>query len=237
MKFFGSVLRKNLTPRCTAIIAAAGSSTRMGGEDKLFLGLSGRPVIYWSVKAFQDSDCVDEIIVVTREEKVEELAALMSDSGFTKVTKVLKGGETRQDSVLIGTLEAGKCSLIAVHDGARPLVRPTHIARVIKDARVFGGATLGVPVKDTIKVVQDGIITATPDRATLYLTQTPQVFQSEGLKAAYRQGFSTAFTDDASVASAYGMPLTFVEGERLNIKLTTPEDMILAEAILSSSSN
>ena len=158
----------------------------------------------------------------------------MSDSGFTKVTKVLKGGETRQDSVLIGTLEAGKCSLIAVHDGARPLVDDETVRNVIESVRQYGSGVASTPVTDTIKqVAPDLTVLSTPDRSALRAVQTPQGFRRELLERAHRE-LTLRCTDDAALVSCLGVTIHLCEGSPRNIKLTTQEDIALAQTLLGA---
>lgn len=219
----------------SVIIVAAGNSTRMQGTDKQLAEVGGMPVIVRSMLAFEKCESVLEIIVVTREECIEKFTSLAKEYGVTKLSCVVKGGNTRQESVTNGVRKiSDEAKMIAVHDGARPLVTPENIERTIADARVFSGAVLGVPVKDTIKVVSDGLITDTPPRASLYITQTPQVFK----RSVYMRALEFAsrnyldFTDDCQLAEAIGVKVCMTTGDYKNIKITTPEDIAIAEAIL-----
>lgn len=220
----------------SAILVCAGQASRMQGINKILLPLGHTNVIGHSMLAFQACESIAEIVVVTRpcdRAAIEETAQTL---GITKLTAITEGGETRQQSVQNGLQALQKpLEYVAIHDGARPLVRPERIAQVIQDARVFGGATLGVPVKDTIKVVNDGLITDTPPRHTLYLTQTPQVFRRrlylEGVDFALEHGLD--FTDDCQLVEAIGVKVCMTTGDYTNLKLTTPEDAALAEAILA----
>ncbi len=218
----------------SAIIVCAGNSTRMQGKNKILLPLGEKLVIGVTMTAFQNSESIKEIIIVARQQDITEIKAEAERIGITKLTACTEGGATRQESVMNGLKCVSKeTSLIAVHDGARPLVKPEHIEKTIKDARVFGGATLGVPVKDTIKIVEDGLITDTPPRSSLYITQTPQVFKKhlyfEGVDFALEHGLD--FTDDCQLVEAVGGKICMTVGDYTNIKITTPEDIRLAEVM------
>ena len=228
-------LRKTLTPYCTAIIAAAGSSSRMGGADKLFADLAGSPVILHTLRAFQASEYIDEIIVVTREESIVKIADLCAENGIEKATKILRGGETRQDSVLIGLGEASpEAKLIAIQDGARPLVTGEIIKETVLKALKYTAAVPCVEIKDTVKEEKDSFVAATVPRAKLRAVQTPQCFAAEVIRAALenakRKGLE--LTDDASAVEAMGGNVCLVKGSEENIKITTPVDLLFAEAIL-----
>lgn len=219
----------------SVIIVAAGSSTRMQGTNKQLAEVGGIPVIVRSMLAFEKCESVSEIIVVTREASIETFKALAAEYSVSKLSCVVPGGSTRQESVINGLRRiSDSTSMIAVHDGARPLVTPENIERTIADARVFSGAVLGVPVKDTIKVVSDGLITDTPPRSSLYITQTPQVFKRSVYMRAveFSQRNYLDFTDDCQMAEAIGVKVCMTTGDYKNIKITTPEDIAVAEAIL-----
>lgn len=227
---------KERKPSCTAVIAAAGESTRMG-MDKLFLPVAGIPVLARTLMQFEQCRSVSEIIVVTREDRIVPAADLCREYGITKATKVLLGGATRLESSAAGVLQADRHSrFIAVSDGARPLVTPKLIGDAIEAAKIYHAVTLAVPVKDTIKTAENGVVTATPDRSGLFAVQTPQVFDADLIKGALtkalRDGISV--TDDCSAVEAMGQPVHLVEGSYENIKITTPEDLALAEAILAA---
>lgn len=219
----------------SAIIVCAGNSSRMKGKNKILLPLGKRLVIGVTMNAFQQCEAINEIIVVAREQDIPQINEEAKKAGITKLITCTTGGATRQESVINGIRCISKnAEMIAVHDGARPLVRPEQIENVIKDASVFGGASLGVPVKDTIKVVDDGIITDTPPRKSLYITQTPQVFKRklyfEGIDFALEHQLD--FTDDCQLVEAIGGKIYMTTGDYSNIKITTPEDIKLAEALL-----
>ncbi|MBP8593514.1 MAG: 2-C-methyl-D-erythritol 4-phosphate cytidylyltransferase [Ruminococcus sp.] len=219
----------------SAIIVCAGNSTRMGGVNKILMPLGERLVIGVTMLAFEQVEEVSEIVIVAREADIPAIQAEAQAAGITKLSACTTGGATRQESVINGIRQIGKSSnLVAIHDGARPLVKPEHIRRVIKDASVFGGATLGVPVKDTIKIVDGGLIIDTPPRKSLYITQTPQIFKRdlyfEGIDFALEHGLD--FTDDCQLVEAIGGKVYMTTGDYTNIKITTPEDIRLAETLL-----
>ena len=208
----------------------------MGGVNKILMPLGDRLVIGVTMQAFQACGSVSEIVIVAREADIPAIKAEAEAAGITKLTACTVGGSTRQESVINGVKQISKeAQLVAVHDGARPLVKPEHIEKVIKDASVFGGATLGVPVKDTIKTVNDGLISDTPPRKFLYITQTPQIFKRqlyfEGIDFALEHGLD--FTDDCQLVEAIGGKVAMTTGDYTNIKITTPEDIKLAEVLLA----
>lgn len=220
----------------SVIIVCAGNSTRMGGVNKILMPLGDRLVIGVTMQAFQACGSVSEIVIVAREADIPAIKAEAEAAGITKLTACTVGGATRQESVINGVKQISReAQLVAVHDGARPLVKPEHIEKVIKDASVFGGATLGVPVKDTIKTVNDGLISDTPPRKFLYITQTPQIFKRqlyfEGIDFALEHGLD--FTDDCQLVEAIGGKVAMTTGDYTNIKITTPEDIKLAEVLLA----
>ena len=219
----------------SVVIVCAGNSTRMGGVNKILLPLGERLVIGVTMQAFQKCESVVEIIIVARESDIPAIREEADKAGITKLKECTTGGATRQESVINGIRCISKgIQLVAIHDGARPLVKPEHIEKVIKDASVFGGATLGVPVKDTIKTVDGGLIIDTPPRSSLYITQTPQIFKRdlyfEGIDFALEHGLD--FTDDCQLVEAIGGKVAMTVGDYTNIKITTPEDIKLAEVLL-----
>ncbi len=219
----------------SVVIVCAGNSTRMQGKNKILLPLGDKLVIGVTMSAFQKCESVKEIVIVAREQDIPGIKAEAERVGITKLVACTTGGDTRQESVINGIRLISKdTDMVAVHDGARPLVKPEHIEKTIKDARIFGGATLGVPVKDTIKIVDDGLITDTPPRKSLYITQTPQVFKRklyyEGIDFALEH--SLDFTDDCQLVEAVGGKICMTVGDYTNIKITTPEDIRLAEVML-----
>jgi len=220
----------------SAILVCAGNASRMGGVNKILMPLGQTAVIGVCMTAFQNCPDISEIIIVTKKENFEFVQEIADDLHISKLAHLTEGGETRQKSVMQGLKLVSKDSeYIAVHDGARPLVKTDHISKVIHDARVFGGAALGVPVKDTIKVTDGGLIIDTPPRASLYITQTPQVFR----KRLYFEAVDFAlehdldFTDDCQLVEAVGGKIYMTQGDYTNIKITTPEDIKIAEVLLS----
>ena len=233
--FFKKV-KESSRPRCSALVAAAGSSSRMGGVNKLLEPLDGVPVLVRTLTALQLARQVDEIVVACREADLLEISDLCRTYGITKCSKVIRGGESRVHSVLLAALEASpEAELLAVQDGARPLVTPELIDRVISAAARCGAAAPAVPLKDTIKEVRDGgAVERTLDRSALRAVQTPQVFDASVLKAALQDALEQhlPITDDCSAVERLGKVVFLVEGDEENLKITTPVDLILAEAIL-----
>ena len=231
-------MREAHRPRCAALVAAAGSSSRMGGVNKLLEPLDGIPVLARTLTALQLAEQVDEIVVATREEDLVEISHLCQTYGITKCTKVVRGGESRAHSVLLAALEASpETELLAVQDGARPLVTPELIGRVITAAARCDAAAPAVPVKDTVKTVrEDGAVEQTLDRDALRAVQTPQVFQADLLKAALQSAVESQIpiTDDCSAVERLGKVVFLVEGDEENLKITTPVDLVVAEAILQA---
>lgn len=223
-------------PTCSVIVAAAGSSSRMGGENKLLQPLEGVPVLAHTLMALNASELVDEIVVAAREEDLVEISRLCHTYGITKCAKVVRGGESRVHSVLLAALEASpEASLLAVQDGARPLVTPELIGHVVSAAARCGAAAPAVAVKDTVKTVRaDGSVAETLERDVLRAVQTPQVFEASLLKVALQSALESGapVTDDCSAVERLGKVVFLVEGEEENLKITTPVDLILAEAIL-----
>ena len=218
---------------CGAVIVAAGSASRMGGIDKVMAPLAGEPMIKRTVRMFQQCDAVSEIVVVTREDLIVPITDLCREYG--KVTAVIAGGSSRQESVYRGlnTLSA-KVKLAAIHDGARPLITWQVIDRAIRAGNTYNAAAPAVPVKDTIKTVQGGVVVNTPDRAALRAVQTPQVFDLDLIRGALHQAIeeNAPITDDCSAVERLGMSVKMVEGDERNIKVTTPMDLKIAEMLL-----
>ena len=227
--------RREAEPRCAAVVAAAGSSTRMG-QDKLLLPLDGQPVVLHTLRALDLCPMITEIVVVTREDLVVPIGQLCRDSGLEKVRKVLVGGETRSRSVLAGLGELSPdAELVAIHDGARPLVSQAVLEEAIRRAAQCGAAAPAVPVKDTVKRARDGVVQATLDRSELWAVQTPQVFQADLIKAALARALEDGaeLTDDCAAVERLGVGVSLTAGDYCNLKLTTPEDLAVAEALLA----
>ena len=235
-KLFSGLLKKSAKrPFCSAIVAAAGSSARMGGENKLLLPLGDMPVLARTLLALERAECIDEIVIAARESELLAYADLCKAYGITKSCKVVCGGATRVESVLRACMEANpKAELLAVQDGARPLVTPELINDVVRAAARCGAAAPAVSVQDTIKVAKERIVCSTPERATLFAIQTPQVFDASLLKAALQSAWDekAEITDDCSAVERLGKEVYLTEGSRENIKITTPVDLVFARAIL-----
>ena len=244
MKLFDRLgkLRDRRRPYCTMIVPAAGESRRMGGGNKLLLPLEGEPVLAHTLRAIDAATLVDEIILATRTECLAEMAELCQRCGLQKPVRVVVGGETRTHSVLAAALEANeKARLIAVHDGARPLIRPEQIDELIRFGERTYAAAPAVPVKDTIKQAKGGngktvpegcMVENTPDRSTLYAVQTPQCFDRAAYLAALDEldeASARLVTDDCSLFELTGRPVELVQGDYANIKITTREDLPRAE--------
>ncbi len=221
-----------------AILVAAGSSTRMEGVNKLDLDISGRPVIRHSIDVFGESDLVESVVVVTHESKIEDIRREVSSSGYSKPFSVVSGGARRQDSVRNGLDELRRISnevqFVAVHDAARPFIDERILQRGLAAAQRIGAAIPVVPLKDTIKRVENGIVIDTPDRASMFSVQTPQVFRKDILSAAH-ETVSENVTDDASMVEIAGGLVGTFEGDYRNIKITTQSDISIARAIASAS--
>jgi len=227
-------MRKVLPLRyCGAVIVAAGTASRMGGIDKVMAPLDGEPMIVRTVRTFQNCDAVKEIVIVTREDLIPKITSMCGK--FDKVIAVVIGGKDRAESVKNGLgMLSKKVQLAAIQDGARPLITEAVIDRTIRAAHTYGAAAPAIPVKDTIKVVEGGIVSATPDRNTLKAIQTPQVFDIDLLKGALKKAFQdgAAITDDCSAVERIGFKVRIVEGDERNIKVTTPMDLKIAEMLL-----
>lgn len=221
---------------CTAVIVAAGSSQRMG-TDKIMLPLGGRPVIAHTLSVFQASPLIDEIIVVTRHENLQNIADICVQFGIDKIRMVVEGGRTRAESALIGVCCASvDAELIAIHDGARPFVTQELIKRVFFAASENGAAAPAVTPTDTVRILNSkGTVISTPDRNLVALIQTPQIFDADLIKRALNKVITKGIeiTDDCSAVEAIGGKVCIVDGDRSNIKLTSPYDICLAERILS----
>lgn len=218
-----------------AVIVAAGNSTRMG-ENKMFISVAGKPVLLRTVMAFDAHPMVDFITVVTRAEDAFSVGKMLESAGVNKQVSIVHGGQHRIDSVAAG-VEAvhKKDTVIAIHDGARPLVTEEIITKSITAALEHGGAIPAVKVKDTIKIVsEDGFIVKSPDRSFLYSAQTPQCFKIDEFKSALKKAMESGetFTDDAAVFSFAGNKVAITEGSYENIKITTYDDVLSAQVLL-----
>ena len=228
-----------MTNAAAAIILAAGRSERMAGEDKLWASLVGpdgraRPLLAYTISEFQACSAIERVALVLAADAVARGRALVQEERFDKVCAVVPGGARRQDSVRAGLDALVSCDYVAVHDGARPLVTPALIERGLAAAQETGAACCALPVPDTIKEAAGGFVTRTLDRARLWLAQTPQVFRYDLLVQAHRSASGDA-TDDASMIEALGVNVRLFEGSPRNLKVTTPEDLALVQALLRGS--
>lgn len=219
--------------KTAAILVAAGSSARMksGGASKTMIEIGGEPVLSRTLRAFENAACISKIVIVAC---ACDFDAIQKASAFvTKPLTITEGGKERQDSVSNGAALCGDAEYIAVHDAARPFITPEEIETVCADAEKYGAATLAVPVKDTIKVAAaDGTVCATPERSTLRAIQTPQVFRLSLYKEALclAKNAGKQYTDDCQLIEAAGGKVYLTPGDYKNIKITTPEDLLVAEA-------
>ena len=222
-------------PRCSVVIVSAGLARRMGGIDKVLAPLGELPVLVHTLYAFQDCPSIGEIIVVAREDLVVEVGRLCKEFNLDKVRKVIVGGKERIHSVQAGLRETDpEADLIAIHDGARPLVTQEIIRDTVTRASLTGAAAPAVPLTDTVKRSEDGLTVETVDRSRLWAVQTPQVFEAGLIKGAIQKALEDGelLTDDCGAVERLGMRVTLTEGSRENLKITTPLDLVLGEAIL-----
>jgi len=223
-------------PTFAAVVVAAGSSSRMGaGKSKLLLEILGEPVLAYTLKVFDKTPLIERLVLVAREEEREQFIPLLIRH-FHKPYCIVCGGATRQQSVLNGIEAVKDADYYVIHDGARPLVTPDEVTAVCVDAVLNGAATLAVPSKDTCKLADtDGFVTGTPDRSALWAVQTPQVFEAAQYLAASERSRAEGkdFTDDCQLIEYNGGRVHLCRGSYENLKITTPEDLVLAEAILS----
>jgi 2-C-methyl-D-erythritol 4-phosphate cytidylyltransferase len=215
-----------------AVILAAGSGTRMEGLDKLFTQVGSRPLLAHAIAAFDECWDVDRIVVVLSESNMDRGRRMVDEQGFEKVVGICTGGPRRQDSVMCGLRKLGQVDWVVVHDGGRPLVRPGMIARGLEAARETGASVPVTPLVDTVKeIAEDGTVVRTLDRSRLWATQTPQVFRYDLLMRAHAE-VTEDVTDDAAMLERLGVPVRTYEGRRRNIKITTPDDLTMAEGYL-----
>lgn len=222
----------------SVIVAAAGMSNRMGSKiNKQFIDIDNKPVLAHTLKKFEESSYVDEIILISKEEEVEYCRKeIVKKYGFKKIKKIIKGGKERQDSIYNGILALNeRCDIVLTHDGARPFVRKENIEDGIEGVLEHGACVIGVPVKDTIKVIdEEENIHHTPKRSMLWAAQTPQCFWRSLLQKGYEYAIGEGIvgTDDSSLVEKAGYNVRMIRGNYDNIKITTPEDLIIAESLL-----
>jgi 2-C-methyl-D-erythritol 4-phosphate cytidylyltransferase len=219
-------------PKVSAIIVAAGESERMEGIDKMFAPISGRPALAHVLDTFQSCKQIDRIVVVMAAKNLEACRQMAALEGWSKVKDVIPGGKRRQDSVAEGLKRINDAAWVVIHDGARPLVTVDLIEQGLEAAKDTGAAAAAVPVTDTIKAVQAGeIVSRTLPRQNLRAVQTPQVFRSNVIKNAYKSATGDV-TDDATLVEKAGYKVKLYMGAYGNIKITTPDDLAVAEALL-----
>ncbi|MBJ6724786.1 2-C-methyl-D-erythritol 4-phosphate cytidylyltransferase [Geomesophilobacter sediminis] len=225
--------------RTFALIPAAGMGKRMGADtNKQYLLLDGIPILAHTLKVFQDAPFISGIYVVSPEAEIPFCRSeVVERYGISKVRAIVKGGAERQHSVRNGLYAMDDLDpedVVLIHDGVRPFISEAVLEQAAAAAREGSGAVVAVPVKDTVKVAVDGLITQTPPRETLWLAQTPQAFRYAIIRAAHEAAVNEGFlgTDDASLLERQGAKLTIVPGDYKNIKITTPEDLVLAQAFL-----
>lgn len=227
--------------KCTAIVLAAGQGKRMNSKiQKQFLEIKGYPVLYYSLRCFQDSSLIQDIILVTGEDVISYCKEeIVKKYHFTKVSAVIAGGKERYDSVYQGLLACKACEYVFIHDGARPFITEEILQRGLDGVQTTGACVIGMPSKDTVKLADSqGFVKETPDRKNVWTIQTPQIFSYPLIKEAHesiRKKDMTTITDDAMVIEQEtGVKVCLAEGSYQNIKITTPEDLAVAEAFLAS---
>ncbi len=219
-----------MIPSCSAIIVAAGSSRRMG-FDKMFAELDRRPVLEWTVDAFERCDAVEEIILVAHPERHRQVMRVVEEGGFEKVSHIAKGGDERRDSVANGLRDVhGGIAFTAVHDGARPWITPAQISRVLAAAAEHGAAASAHPIHDTVKRADaEGRVCGSVDREGLWAMETPQIFRTELIRRAYERVLAEGIsvTDEVSAVEHLGEPVVLVANDTPNPKVTRPPDLLL----------
>ncbi len=224
-------MKRDEQQKVGAVIVAAGKSQRMTGVDKVFALLNGKPVLVRVIDVFQRCSSIDQIVVVLSEQNLEPGKQLVAEQGWSKVTDVCVGGERRQDSVVAGLNRLSHCNWAIIHDGARPLVTEDLIERGLEAAIETGTAVAAVPVTDTIKVAGDDLfVQGTPPRQHLWAVQTPQVFRFDIIAEAYHQAKGEV-TDDATPVEQLGYRVKLYMGSYDNIKVTTPDDLAMAQVL------
>ncbi len=230
----------------TVLVPAAGMGRRMGASmNKQYLQLGGRPILARTLELFQSHPAITHIYLIIPADEIDYFKTeVLTGMALTKLARIVPGGKERQDSVRNGLqqlqIDQIKAdSVVMVHDGVRPLFNPDLITTLVETAVLAGGAVVGVPVKDTIKEVEGELIVKTPDRSRLWQIQTPQAFRFELLLRAYQQAGRDDFsgTDDASLVERLNVPVRMISGDYRNIKITTPEDLVIAEAFLAAETN
>jgi 2-C-methyl-D-erythritol 4-phosphate cytidylyltransferase len=233
-KFKSHVIIVNQSQSTGAIIVAAGTSQRMVGTDKLLALLDGKPVIAITVDLFERNPNIDAIVVVAGIHNIDAIISLSKEMSWKKVKKIVTGGQRRQDSVKLGLEALPPCEWVVVHDGARPLMPQNLIGNGLQAAHLSGAATAAVEIKDTVKIVDsEEQVIATPDRASIRTIQTPQIFRRHLLEKAHKSITDTV-TDDASMVESIGVSVRLFPGKELNFKITTPIDLLIADALITT---
>ena len=221
---------KSRMPKTGVVIVGAGSSQRMG-RNKVFISLAGKPLLAWSVDFCQTCKLVDQIAIVLNETKLDLGRKLAAERGWSKVLEICAGGKRRQDSVRQGLNELEDCDWVVIHDSARPFLTTDLIRDGLEAAQTTGAAVAAVPIKDTVKLGgSDMMVSKTLNRQELWAVQTPQVFRFDIIAEAHEQ-IKEDVTDDASMVEHMGRKVKLYMGSYNNIKITTPEDLALAELI------
>ncbi|MFC1905664.1 2-C-methyl-D-erythritol 4-phosphate cytidylyltransferase [Chloroflexota bacterium] len=221
---------QQVIPKIGAIVVGAGRGERIG-TDKMFLPLANKPLLAWSVDIFQDYSSIKQIIIVLNKNNLNSGQKLVADRRWAKVAALCLGGKRRQDSVMEGLKRLESCEWVVVHDGARPFLTHALLDAGLKAAEETGASAAAIPLKDTVKLTDDNrIVTETLDRSRLWSTQTPQVFRFDIIIKAYKHNNDNV-TDDASLVEKYGGKIKLFMGSYDNIKITTAEDLILAQLI------
>jgi 2-C-methyl-D-erythritol 4-phosphate cytidylyltransferase len=238
-----------MSNRAVAIVAAAGSGTRFGAaHSKIYASLLGKPLLIWSLEVLQKVKELNEIVLVVKAQDIDAARGLVERYGIAKVSTIVSGGAERQDSVYLALKEVtDSTAMLLIHDGARPLVEAVMVKNALAALSGCEGVVVGVPVKDTVKQAvmerseaglpfEHYIVQRTLARETLWAIQTPQVFRYETIRSAYERAFEEGFraTDDASLVERYGGTVRILMGSHGNIKITTPDDLVIAEALLRS---
>jgi 2-C-methyl-D-erythritol 4-phosphate cytidylyltransferase len=221
-----------MTSMLGAIIVAAGSGERMGGADKLFTEVAGRPLLAHAIAPFQEFEAISAIVLVLSTPNLKRGRELVEQHGFSKAGRLVAGGERRRDSVAAGLEALSACDYVCVHDGARPLAGVDIIERGLAAVQKTGAAVPAVRIVDTVKQANDdGLVTQTIDRSRLWAVQTPQFFRRDLLERAHRETTSEA-TDDAAMVEALGEPVRIFAGDARNVKVTVAEDLEVVRAVL-----
>ena len=224
---------------CSAIVVAAGSASRMGGTDKIMANLDGIPVLIHTLRSFEQAETIREVVVVTRIDRLAQISELCRKYALTKVRTVVRGGNSRLESVICGLdCVSTRATHVAIHDGARPLVKTVLIDKTVNKAIHTGASAPALPVKDTIKIARGSLVMKTPKRSELFAVQTPQVFDFDLIRGALIKAKQENWdvTDDCSAVEKFGMTVHLVDGDEENIKITTPLDLTVAEAIFKKRS-